>query len=81
MSASGLGTLNPNKQKAYLFAFEEILRQNAYPQYIQQIKKSIIRLKTQIEEGQKRVIKTVIKRKLLVLRILILGKNFSRNDL
>ena len=77
MTTAGLGTINPNKRKAYLFAYEEILNQNVYTQYEPQIKNSINILKNQIAAGQKSVRKTKIIRKLLTLRIKLLGKNFN----
>lgn len=76
MSASGLGTVNPNKRKAYLFAFEEILTQNTYPAYEDSIKQSITKLKHQIAGGEK-VAKNIFIRKLLALRVLFLGKEFK----
>lgn len=77
MTTAGLGTVNPNKRKAYLYAYEEILKQNVYPQYEPQIKNSISILKDQIAAGQKSVRKTRIIRKLLALRIILLGKEFK----
>lgn len=78
MSASGLGTVNPNKRKAYLFAYEEILRQNVYPQHRESIENTICNLKQQIAAGQKTVVRNVIIRKLLALRIIICGKTYKR---
>lgn len=80
MSASGLGTVNPNKRKAYLFAFEEILRQNVYPQYKEQIEHSIDVLKNQVAAGHRSVLKSIIIRKLLISRILLLGRSFKHID-
>lgn len=79
MSASGLGTVNPNKRKAYLFAFEEILKQNVYPQFSSQINCTIDKLKRQINASKKQVIRNIIIRKLLALRIILLGKTYSKD--
>lgn len=81
MSATGLGTINPNKKKAYLFAFEEILKQNVYPQYKTAICLIIDNLKKQIAKGQKIVLKNILIRKILALRVILCGKTFHYENL
>lgn len=81
MSATGLGTINPNKNKAYLFAFEEILKQNVYPQYKMAICQIIDNLKKQIAKGQKIVLRNIIIRKILALRVILCGKTFHYENL
>lgn len=77
MSYSGLGTINPNKYKAYLFAFEEIKRNKQYLQFQQTIDKSIRVLERKVANTK---IKSheIFSRKLLALRVWILGRNINQ---
>ena len=73
MSATGLGSVNPKKHKAYLFALEDVVKRNLYPQYADITKASIESLK----EGQKKKPKTKYYRMLLVWRVKLFGKPLS----
>lgn len=73
VSASGLGTINPKKHEAYLFALEDVVKRNLYPQYTDIAKASIEGLK----DGQKKKPKMKYYRMLMVWRVKILGKPLS----
>lgn len=73
VSATGLATVNPKKHEAYLFALEDVLKRNLYPQYTEIAKASIEGLK----EGQKKKPKMKYYRMLMVWRVKLLGKKIS----
>lgn len=80
MSSTGLGTVNRNKYHAYLFAFDQIVQQNVYPEYCELIESSINRLKRR-EAGNRRVmLYTKIIRKILVLKVILFGKKLQVNE-
>lgn len=70
MSVSGLGTVNPKKNEAYLFALEDVLNRNLYPRYNETIKGSVTKLKESMNSKPK----TRYYRMLLVWRVKLLGK-------
>jgi len=74
MSATGLGTVNPKKNEAYLFALEDVLNRGLYPEYVDLTKASIERLK---DESVSKKPKTRFYRKLLVWRVKLLGKKMT----
>ena len=74
MSATGLGTVNPKKNEAYLFALEDVLNRGLYPEYVDLTKASIERLK---EESVSKKPKTRFYRILLVWRVKLLGKKLT----
>lgn len=73
MSATGLGTINPKKKEAYLFALEDVLKRNLYPRYNETIKGSITKLKESMNSKPK----TRYYRMLLVWRVKLLGKKMK----
>lgn len=73
VSATGLATVNPKKHEAYLFALEDVVKRNLYPQYTEIAKASIEGLK----EGQKKKPKMKYYRMLMVWRVKLLGKKIS----
>ena len=70
MSAKGLGTTNPKKHEAYLFALNDVVKRGQFPEYVDIAKASIITLK----EGVGKSSKTKYYRMLMVWRVKILGK-------
>lgn len=70
MSATGLATVNPKKYEAYLFALENVVKRNLYPENSDIAKASIDNLK----EGQKKKSKMKYYRMLMVWRIKLLGR-------
>lgn len=73
MSSTGLGSVNPKKKEAYLFALEDVLNRNLYPEYNETIKCSI----TSLKESMKSKSKTRYYRMLLVWRVKLLGKRMK----
>ena len=73
MSATGLGTVNPKKREAYLFALDDVVKRNLYPQYTDIAKASI----ESLNEMQNKKHKTKYYRMLLVWRVKLLGKRLS----
>lgn len=74
MSATGLGTINPQKREAYMFALEDVVKRNLYPHYIDIAKATIDSLKA----SQTKKPKTKYYRKLLVWRVKLLGRRLQR---
>ena len=70
MSATGLGTVNPKKNEAYLFALADILKSNSYPHYHEATKNSINRLRKTVSKSRW---KTKFMRTLMVLRVKMFG--------
>lgn len=73
MSATGLGTVNPKKTEAYLFALEDVQRRRLYPDYGEIIKSSVVKLKNSMKNAPK----TKYYRMLLVWRVKLLGKKMK----
>lgn len=73
MSANGLGSVNPKKKEAYIFALNDVVERNLYPAYVEIAKSSIRRLK----KGKKSVLSTRLIRSLMVWRVKLFGKTFS----
>lgn len=73
MSATGLGTVNPKKTEAYLFALEDVQRRRLYPDYDEIIKSSVVKLKNSMKNAPK----TKYYRMLLVWRVKLLGKKMK----
>ena len=74
MSATGLATINPKKHEAYLFALEDVVKRNLYPQYTDIAIASMERLKV----SQTKISKMKYFRKLMVWRVKLLGKEFPQ---
>ncbi len=78
VSANGLGTMNPNKKEAHLFALEDVKRRHLYPEFEHETEKSIVRLKNIIKNGITKVSKkTLFKRYLMIIRIKLLGCSYN----
>ena len=77
MSANGLGSVNPKKKEAYIFALNDVVERNLYPAYVEIAKSSIRRLKKE----NKSVLRTRLIRTLMVWRVRLLGKTFSTLNL
>ena len=73
LSSGGLGSLNPKKKEAYVFALKEVLEHNQYPEFEQITRNSIAHL----EKNSKKIytLKTRVIRSLMMTRIKVLGKN------
>lgn len=76
MSASGLGTINPQKYAAYLFALQDVEKRELYPEYSDLVHKSIVKLK-KIDNSYVKNIREKCKRRILILRIQLLGRKFN----
>ena len=76
MSASGLGTVNPQKYAAYLFALKDAEKNNLYPEHADLIRHTISKLQT-IDNSPKKSLREKWKRRLLILRVQLLGKKIK----
>lgn len=76
MSATGLGTVNPQKYKAYLFALQDVVERGLYPEYTSLTKASILKLQ-RIDSSRQKSLREKWKRKLLMLRVSIFGKSIG----
>ena len=72
MSANGLGTVNPKKREAYLFALNDVLNRNLYPEYSTITNASIVKLNG--KQSNHSVLLSRFLRTLLMMRIKVLGK-------
>lgn len=70
MSANGLGSVNPKKKEAYIYALNDVVERNLYPEYVEIAKSSIQRLKKE----KRSVLRTRLIRTLMVWRVKLLGK-------
>ena len=77
MSLAGLGTINVNKYKAYLFAIESISETQKYPQYKKEIDATLSYLNEKIMTPKKNVLINRVKRHLLALRVRVCGKHLN----
>ena len=73
MSATGLGTVNPKKYEAYLFALQDVYNRKLFPQY-QSIAKSSIEKLQAIDNSSLKSWREKLKRYLLILRVKLLGR-------
>ena len=73
MSATGLGTVNPTKYEAYLFALEDVLNRNLYPQY-QNIVISTVKKLKEINNSPIKNVREKAKRFFLIQRVKLVGK-------
>lgn len=76
MSANGLGSINPKKKEAYIFALNDVVERNLYPAYVEIAKLSIRRLKKE----KKSVLRTRLIRTLMVWRVKLFGKDIFNVD-
>ena len=76
MSATGLGTVNPKKYEAYLFALQDVCNRNLFPQY-QSIAKSSIEKLQAIDNSSLKSWREKFKRYLLILRVRLLGRKIA----
>lgn len=76
MSASGLGTVNPRKYEAYLFALKDVNDQKLYPKYADITERSIAKLKKMSVRNNNNL-RERIKRYGLIARIKLFGKEFN----
>ena len=76
MSANGLGSVNPKKKEAYIFALNDVVERNLYPAYVEIAKSSIRRLKKE----KKSVLRTRLIRTLMVWRVKLFGKDIFNVD-
>ena len=79
MSVGGLGTVNPMKYKAYLFALQDVVDRNLYPDF-QRIAMSSIDKLQNIEKSPLKNIREKLRRYGLITRIKILGKNLNNSS-
>lgn len=77
MSSTGLGTVNPKKKDAYLFALRDVVNRNIFPDYITQAERSIKNLTSSI--NPQGVWLSKVLRSLLMMKIRIFGKKFRSN--
>ena len=77
MSANGLGSINPKKKEAYIYALNDVVERNLYPEHVEIAKSSIQRLKKE----KRSVLRTRLIRTLMVWRVKLLGKTFSTLNL
>lgn len=80
MSATGLGTVNPRKYEAYLFALKDVRERNLYPQYADLTERSIAKLEI-ISVNSKNNVRERVKRYGLIARIKIFGTRFNAEKL
>lgn len=73
MSASGLGTINPQKYAAYIFALQDVEKRGLYPEHTHLIRGSIIKLQ-KINNSRLKSLREKWKRRLIIMRIQFLGK-------
>ena len=72
MSSSGLGTINPTKYKAYLFALNDVVSRNIYPDFTDKAKRTIARLE-RIDNSPLKSFIEKFKRYALRMRVILLG--------
>lgn len=72
MSSSGLGTINPTKYKAYLFALNDVVSRNIYPNLTEKAKSTITRLE-RIDNSPLKSFIEKFKRYALRMRVILLG--------
>lgn len=72
MSSSGLGTINPTKYKAYLFALNDVVSRNIYPDFTNKAKRTIARLE-RIDNSPLKSFIEKFKRYALRTRVILLG--------
>lgn len=73
MTATGLGTVNPKKYEAYLFALEDVVNRNLYPQY-QSIAIGTVKKLRKINNSPLKNLRERAKRFILIQRVKLLGK-------
>lgn len=73
MSTTGLGTVNPKKYDAYLFALEDVINRNLYPQY-QNITIGAVKKLRAINNSPLKNVLEKAKRFFIIQRIILLGK-------
>ncbi len=76
MSITGLGTVNPQKYQAYLFALKDVLNRNLYPEFLELTQSSITRL-THIDNSPLKKIRERLIRYCLINRIRLFGKKIK----
>lgn len=76
MSAHGLGTVNPQKYQAYLFALQDVVDRNLFPQMRDVTMSSIKRLKF-IDNSPVKSVREKLIRNLLVLRVKWFGREME----
>lgn len=76
MSAHGLGTVNPQKYQAYLFALQDVVDRNLFPQMRDVTMSSIKRLKF-IDNSPMKSVREKLIRNLLVLRVKWFGREME----
>ena len=74
MSANGLGTVNPQKYKAYLFALEDVKKRNLYPEFTDITISTIKRLKNIDKSSLLKNLREKVIRYCLIYRIKLFGK-------
>ena len=80
ISTSGLGTINPQKYAAYLFALRDVEKRGLYPEYKELVHKTIIQMQ-KIEKSCTKNLRERWKRKLLIFRIQLFGKELNKLEL
>lgn len=80
MSAGGLGTVNPKKYQAYMFALEDVVNRNLYPKYVKIALSSLESLK-RIERSPLKKYREKLIRFFLITRVRLLGKELAQNDM
>lgn len=78
MSANGLGTVNPKKYEAYLFALEDVVNRKLYPQY-QNIAIGTVKKLREINNSPLKDVREKAKRLILILRVKLLGKKLHNH--
>lgn len=73
MSATGLGTINPKKYEAYLFALDDVVKRNLYPQY-QNIAINTVKKLRKINNSPLKNVREKAKRFFLIQRVKLVGK-------
>lgn len=73
MSATGLGTINPKKYEAYLFALEDVVKRNLYPKY-QNIANDTVKKLRKINSSPLKNVREKAKRFFLIQRVKLVGK-------
>lgn len=78
MSASGLGSVNPQKHEAYLFALNDVLKRSLYPHFNKETKASILRLSNRKTKG---AFYTKLLRNIIIIKIKLLGKTLNSGEI
>lgn len=76
MSASGLGTVNPQKYQAYLFAINDVVNRNLYPEFRKISLSSVEHLK-HIDKSPVKSLREKLIRYYLIMRVNIFGKTIG----